>query len=47
MGQAILVRKNVPFDYHCIYKSQRILIVEVHLEEEIVSVANVSGPNEN
>ena len=27
MGQAILVRKNIQLDVHCIFKSQRILIV--------------------
>ena len=46
MGQAILVRKNFPFDVHCIFKSQRIIIAEVQLEEETVSVANIYGPNE-
>lgn len=44
-GQVILVRKHFPYEVNCTLSTQRIVAIEVHLEENNLHIVNVYGPN--
>ena len=45
-GQIILIKKHFPYDFKCITKTERILSIEIQLEDKELFIANVYAPND-
>ena len=45
MGQMILIKKKFPYETQCNVKKQRILIVEIKVEDDSLFIINAYGPN--